>query len=914
MTIGDIVKKILIPFDVTWGKTAKDIKGRMDNGAYAALIGDVTKVKQVGSNSIVNLDDTTVFPSGGHFHGSLDSVYLKLDGSNDPITGNITINVDSTTAFLVEQDGVHDNVLLVDTSTTEPFVEMNADLYVKTGPSFTFRVFHQTGAFSANSECNIAGNLIIDGNDDFIQLRVQGHSTQTNNIFELEQSDGTDIFTIANNGNTNWTNVDVGAIGVVFETYHNSSSPANDDVIFKHSFYGENDADEKFEYARYEVVIGDVGDGSEEAFIKWYTTSNEMATPAIQTPGIAMRSSGWDRACDVSDSDTGLAGIVISGQISGSVSGATNLTDFYAGVFYDGDIGTQVEDGTDSAIMFGNLVNLGVDRQATGAGSVTGNTYHTQLRLMPTNVGSGIVYLLGAGYIDPITEIYSERFSIDIDGNTILDKNSGDSPSLTFIDGSNKQTQMYQDDSDAMFRFETTDHNFGFNKNIWVNDANAIPSPFFYLGSNTNWLSLVKTSTAAIIFSNTGKLALAGMGDGSNYVSIETDTSRPVIQGEGSNDLVIRSGSSNLLLGDSLTIGEGAAGVDYSITFDGQDNDGVITWKEDEAEFNFDSDVDIDGLMALGNNANISNAIVFNLNHTFDTQTTAYGLGFQVWNTATGGAHSGNFVGIYGLAAHDSANNSTGYYIGLDGLAQLDSAATLTNAWAGYFKPSINDGNAGTITNAVSCFLAAPDKGDSGTITNAYGLYVNEVTDGSTINREIFCAGAGGTYYRQGTEYVSSKNANYLDLDAATGIRLNSPVTTGTWQGTAIDAAYIDEDVKTSTVGITIDGGGAVITTGVKGDVQVPYDGTIQSWHLMADQSGSIVIDVWKDVWANYPPTVADTIAGTEKPTLAAATNNEDTNLTTWTTAVTEGDTIRFNVDSVTTVTRVTLVIKILKT
>lgn len=109
--------------------------------------------------------------------------------------------------------------------------------------------------------------------------------------------------------------------------------------------------------------------------------------------------------------------------------------------------------------------------------------------------------------------------------------------------------------------------------------------------------------------------------------------------------------------------------------------------------------------------------------------------------------------------------------------------------------------------------------------------------------------------------------------------------------------------------GITIDGGGSAITSGIKGDVVVPFNMTISSWTLIADQTGSIVIDVWKDTYANYPPTVADSIAGSEKPTLSSAAKNQDTNLTTWTTAVSAGDIVRFNVDSVSTVARVTLTI-----
>jgi len=106
-----------------------------------------------------------------------------------------------------------------------------------------------------------------------------------------------------------------------------------------------------------------------------------------------------------------------------------------------------------------------------------------------------------------------------------------------------------------------------------------------------------------------------------------------------------------------------------------------------------------------------------------------------------------------------------------------------------------------------------------------------------------------------------------------------------------------------------IDGGGSAITTGEKGHLDIPFDCTITSWTLLADQSGSIVIDVWNDTYANFPPTVADTIAGAEKPTLTATQKNQDLDLGTWTTSVSAGDILAFNVDSCSTVTRVTLTI-----
>lgn len=116
---------------------------------------------------------------------------------------------------------------------------------------------------------------------------------------------------------------------------------------------------------------------------------------------------------------------------------------------------------------------------------------------------------------------------------------------------------------------------------------------------------------------------------------------------------------------------------------------------------------------------------------------------------------------------------------------------------------------------------------------------------------------------------------------------------------------------KTRTITFIIDGGGSAITTGVKGFLEIPFACTITGWTILADQSGSIVVDVWKDTYANFPPTVADTIAGTEKPTLSSVQKNQDLSLSTWTTAITAGDILAFNVDSITTVTRVTISIRV---
>ena len=117
-----------------------------------------------------------------------------------------------------------------------------------------------------------------------------------------------------------------------------------------------------------------------------------------------------------------------------------------------------------------------------------------------------------------------------------------------------------------------------------------------------------------------------------------------------------------------------------------------------------------------------------------------------------------------------------------------------------------------------------------------------------------------------------------------------------------------------STINFIIDGGGAAITTGIKGDVEIPFACTINQVTLLADQSATAVIDIWKDTYANYPATVADTITAAAIPTITAATKSQDATLTGWTTSITAGDIIRFNVDSNDNATRVTLSLKVTKT
>jgi hypothetical protein len=117
----------------------------------------------------------------------------------------------------------------------------------------------------------------------------------------------------------------------------------------------------------------------------------------------------------------------------------------------------------------------------------------------------------------------------------------------------------------------------------------------------------------------------------------------------------------------------------------------------------------------------------------------------------------------------------------------------------------------------------------------------------------------------------------------------------------------------TSCITYVIDGGGSVLSTGVAGDLEIPFGCTITAATLLADQTGSVVVDIWADAYANYPPTIADSIVASAPPTISSGVKSQDTTLTGWTTSLAANSTLRFNVNSVSAITRLTVALAVTK-
>ena len=81
-------------------------------------------------------------------------------------------------------------------------------------------------------------------------------------------NDGTTITTADNTVQLSLTSTDADEnSGPQIDLYRNSASPADNDLLGRIVFYGENDADEKIEYGNLQFRNTDASDGTEDATV-----------------------------------------------------------------------------------------------------------------------------------------------------------------------------------------------------------------------------------------------------------------------------------------------------------------------------------------------------------------------------------------------------------------------------------------------------------------------------------------------------------------------------------------------------------------------------------------------------------------------------------------------------------------------
>lgn len=178
-------------------------------------------------------------------------------------------------------------------------------------------------------------------------------------------------------------------------------------------------------------------------------------------------------------------------------------------------------------------------------------------------------------------------------------------------------------------------------------------------------------------------------------------------------------------------------------------------------------------------------------------------------------------------------------------------------------------------------------------------------TSNGAVTANVNLAGGRNVYKWQGAQQCGSG-----DIVAGQVYRLTPLLAlNGGAGGFVCDAIGVSNNQ--ADIEFIIDGGGSPITTGNKGWLHIPFPCVISAWRVMADQSGSIVVDVLRTHDA-FP--VTSMVGGGNKPTLTAQQFNEVAPSGWTSTAFVADDWVAFNVISAATVTRVTVVLTLNKT
>lgn len=151
----------------------------------------------------------------------------------------------------------------------------------------------------------------------------------------------------------------------------------------------------------------------------------------------------------------------------------------------------------------------------------------------------------------------------------------------------------------------------------------------------------------------------------------------------------------------------------------------------------------------------------------------------------------------------------------------------------------------------------------------------------------------------------SSVRVRYIGALAVNAAAAESAATAAAASAASAGAAEIVYVIEAMT---------GTITTGIKGAVEIPFNCTINSWTLLANTAGNLVVDIKKSNFAGYPPASAAITAGAP-PTLSAAQKAQSSTIIGWTTSVYAGDILQFEVTGTpASIQRATLNLRVTRT
>jgi len=319
------------------------------------------------------------------------------------------------------------------------------------------------------------------------------------------------------------------------------------------------------------------------------------------------------------------------------------------------------------------------------------------------------------------------------------------------------------------------------------------------------------------------------------------------------------------LLGTAITIGDATAGTDIAVTFDGETNDGVLTWMEDEDLFKFSDAINV-GVDDTG----------YDVKFFGDTASR-----YWLWDTSADGVvqrgtltvgvdDAGHDVKFFGdtASAYMLWDTSTDDLV-LAGAAGIDLAGDIdVDGTANLDVVDID----GAVQLDATLTVGADDQGYDvkffGDTASAYMLW-------DTSTDDLVLAGAAGIDLAGDIDVDGTANLDAVDIDGA--VQIDGATTIGV-DGTGLDVKFFGDTAGSFLLWDQSDDAleltdSSPIKIGDGGDMQVYHDGTnsyitnSQGALKIATESSGIAVTIGH---STSEVTIADNLTVTGTLTLGS--------------------------------------------
>ena len=295
------------------------------------------------------------------------------------------------------------------------------------------------------------------------------------------------------------------------------------------------------------------------------------------------------------------------------------------------------------------------------------------------------------------------------------------------------------------------------------------------------------------------------------------------------------------LLGTAITIGDGTAGTDIAVTFDGETNDGVLTWMEDEDLFKFSDAINV-GVDDTG----------YDVKFFGDTASR-----YWLWDTSADGVvqrgtltvgvdDAGHDVKFFGdtASAYMLWDTSTDDLV-LAGAAGIDLAGDIDVDGTANLDNTDIDGtfavDGTTISLDATTSLNIDNSNTSngitlGTATSGVPISIGHTTSETTINDNLTVTGTlTGTL-------ATAAQGSVTSLGTLTALTVDDVAIDGkvvTMTGSSSDTAVFTAGTNGTLSIVTTDDAAAAANITITADGTFEADGTT----VTLDSAGDIVLD-----------------------------------------------------------------------